>query len=39
VGRMTLEQYNGVIDTLKNAGLVREEAHLLIWDLKAEELA
>ena len=36
MGRMTIEQYNGVIDTLKNAGLVREESHLLIWDLKPE---
>lgn len=30
-GRMTFESYQGVIRTLKNAGLVEERAHLLRW--------
>lgn len=31
MGHMSLEQYNGVISTLKMAGLVKETNHLLTW--------
>jgi hypothetical protein len=29
--KLTLDQYNNVIRILKNAGLIKEEAHLLTW--------
>lgn len=31
MGKMTLENYNAVIDALKGAGLVEETNHILKW--------
>ena len=31
MGKMDLELYNGIIQILKNAGLVKEESYELIW--------
>lgn len=31
MAHLTLDQYNAIIQTLKNAKLIREEAHLLTW--------
>ena len=31
MNKLTIDQYTNVLRILKNAGLVKEEAHLLIW--------
>jgi hypothetical protein len=31
MSRLTFSQYCAIIDTLKNAQLIQEEAHLLTW--------
>ena len=31
MGKMSLDTYNQIIATLKNAGLVKEEFHYLTW--------
>jgi hypothetical protein len=31
MGKMDLEYYNGILRTLKNAGLVEETGHVLRW--------
>jgi hypothetical protein len=31
IGKMDLEYYNGILRTLKNAGLVEETGHVLRW--------